>query len=124
MSKAASLAMKLRSLCLAAMSAKYEELAQRAGQEGWTPIRYLEYLCDTELAERSRRKTERLLKQSNLPQGKTYRGMAAGNQAGIQQIRKGGETNWRAFFSPLGGRKGSEIPSQDDKRVIVVSGEF
>ena len=40
MSKAASLAMKLRSLCLTAMSAEYEKLAQRAGQEGWTPIRY------------------------------------------------------------------------------------
>ena len=70
MSKTVSLAIKLRSLCLATMAAKYEELAQRAGQEGWTPIRYLEYLCDTELAERSRRKTERLLKQSGLPPGK------------------------------------------------------
>ena len=70
MSKTVSLAIKLRSLCLATMAAKYEELAQRAGQEGWTPIRYLEYLCDTELVERSRRKTERLLKQSGLPPGK------------------------------------------------------
>ena len=71
MSKAVSLAMKLRSLCLTAMAVEHETLAQRAGQEGWTPIRFLEYLCDTELTERSRRKTERLLKQSALPPGKT-----------------------------------------------------
>jgi len=71
MSKTVSLAMKLRSLCLSAMAAEHEELAQRAGQEGWTPIRFLEYLCDTELTERSRRKTERFLKQSALPPGKT-----------------------------------------------------
>lgn len=70
MSKAVSLAIKLRSLCLTAMAAQHEELAEQAGLEGWTQIRFLEYLCDTELAERSRRKTERLLKQSRLPPGK------------------------------------------------------
>jgi len=71
MGKVISLALKLRSLCLSAMATEHEKLAQRAGQEGWTPIRFLEYLCDTELTERSRRKTERFLKQSALPPGKT-----------------------------------------------------
>lgn len=71
MLKAVSLAMKLRSLCLACMAVEYEGIAERSGEEGWTPTRFLEYLCDMELAERSRRRTERLLKQSRLPPGKT-----------------------------------------------------
>lgn len=71
MSKAMSLDMKLRNLCLTAMMGQLEPMAQRAQNEGWTFVRYIEYLCDVELAERSRRKTERLLKQSALPEGKT-----------------------------------------------------
>jgi len=71
MTKAMSLDMKLRSLCLTGMMAQIEPMAKRAVNEGWTFIRYVEYLCDIELAERTRRKTERLLKQSGLPEGKT-----------------------------------------------------
>jgi DNA replication protein DnaC len=71
MSKAMSLDMKLRNLCLTGMMGQLEPMAQRAQNEGWTFVRYIEYLCDVELAERSRRKTERLLKQSALPDGKT-----------------------------------------------------
>jgi DNA replication protein DnaC len=71
MGKAMSLDMKLRSMCLTGMVSQVEPMAQRAQKEGWTFIRYVEYLCDVELAERSRRKTERLLKQAALPEGKT-----------------------------------------------------
>jgi len=71
MSKALSLDMKLRSMCLTGMVNQIEPMAQRAQKEGWTFIRYVEYLCDVELAERARRKTERLLKQAALPEGKT-----------------------------------------------------
>lgn len=63
MGKAMSLDMKLRSMCLTGMVSQVEPMAQRAQKEGWTFIRYVEYLCDVELAERSRRKTERLIHQ-------------------------------------------------------------
>lgn len=71
MSKAMSLDMKLRSLCLTGMVEQWEALAQRAETAGWTLVNYLEHLCDLELAERARRKTDRLLKQAGLPEGKT-----------------------------------------------------
>lgn len=71
MSKAMSLDMKLRSLCLTGMMGQLEPMASRAQNESWTFVRYVEYLCDVELAERARRKTERLLKQAALPEGKT-----------------------------------------------------
>jgi DNA replication protein DnaC len=71
MRKGMSLDMKLRSLCLTGMLEQMEPLAERAQHEGWTCLRYMEHLCDVELAERARRKTVRLLKQSALPEGKT-----------------------------------------------------
>jgi len=71
MDKPMSLDMKLRTLYLTGIIEELEPLAKRAEQEGWTMVRYLEHLCDVELAQRARRKTERFLKQAALPEGKT-----------------------------------------------------
>jgi DNA replication protein DnaC len=57
----------LRALCLTQMASDHEVVAAQAAQEGWTFAAYLRQLCDNELAARSRRRTERLLKESHLP---------------------------------------------------------
>lgn len=66
-----TLAMLLRALKLSAFAAHHEELAQHAGQEGWTCPHYLRQLVELELSERRGRRIERLLKASGLPTDKT-----------------------------------------------------
>ena len=61
----------LRSLCLTTMVREYEGLAGKAEKEGWGYAGYLRNLCEVELAERQSRSTERRLKRSGLPDGKT-----------------------------------------------------
>lgn len=61
----------LRALNLGEIALKFEELTIQAGQEGWSHERYLRELCEHELLRRSQRRTERLLKESHLPAGKT-----------------------------------------------------
>ena len=71
MSKNASVDMLLRSLCLSTMSRQYEALAETAETESWSYAQYLRNLCEIELSERARRRMERRLKESHLPDGKT-----------------------------------------------------
>ncbi|HYO68008.1 MAG TPA: ATP-binding protein, partial [Archangium sp.] len=66
-----TLAMLLRALKLPAFAAHHEELARRAGQEGWTCPHYLRQLVELELSERRGRRIERLLKASGLSTDKT-----------------------------------------------------
>lgn len=66
-----TLAMLLRALKLPAFAAHHEELAKRAGQEGWTCPHYLRQLVELELSERRGRRIERLLKASGLSADKT-----------------------------------------------------
>lgn len=61
----------LRALNLGGIAKNFEELTIKAGKEGWSHEVYLRQLCEMELAQRSQRRTERLLKDSNLPDGKT-----------------------------------------------------
>ena len=61
----------LRALRLPSFVACYAETAQRGEQEGWSFERYLEHMAEVELADRERRRTERLLKRSGLPADKT-----------------------------------------------------
>ncbi len=67
----ASLALMMRSLKLPAFARYAEEIAQKAEREGWTFGAYLHHLAELEVHERRRRRTERFLKQSDLPADKT-----------------------------------------------------
>ncbi|NCD35493.1 MAG: AAA family ATPase, partial [Spartobacteria bacterium] len=61
----------LKQLRLGTLRRQYELIAKQAVQEGWSYPYYLQALCETELAERERRRIERLLKQSRLPASKS-----------------------------------------------------
>ena len=61
----------LRSLYLTQMVKDHEPLADQAGREGWTFSTYLRRLCENEISTRARRRTERFLRESHLPDTKT-----------------------------------------------------
>lgn len=61
----------LKTLKLPTVGANLDEVAGKARDEGWTFERFLEYLLELELEERRRRRIERNLNRSNLPEGKT-----------------------------------------------------
>jgi len=61
----------LRSLYLTTMVKQYEDLAQKAENDGWSYTGYLRNLCEVELSERQARSIQRRLKGSGLPEGKT-----------------------------------------------------
>ena len=61
----------LRSFHLPTMATLWEESATRAEQENWGYRRFLQHLCESEAQDRRERKTQRLLKESGLPNGKT-----------------------------------------------------
>lgn len=61
----------LRELKLPGVAAHYRELAAAAERSSWSFEQYLSNLLELELAERKRRRIERLLKQSQLPSDKT-----------------------------------------------------
>jgi DNA replication protein DnaC len=66
-----SLGMLLRTLRLPAFAHYAQEVAQTAEREGWTYGRYLHHLAELEVEERSKRRIERMQRQSNLPAEKT-----------------------------------------------------
>ncbi len=61
----------LRALSLSEMAKRSDELTVQAGSEGWSHEQYLRVLCELELDRRAQRRTERLLKEARLPDGKT-----------------------------------------------------
>ena len=65
------LAVLLRSFHLPTMAALWEETVGRAERENWGYKRLLQHLCESEEQDRRERKTQRLLKESGLPDGKT-----------------------------------------------------
>jgi len=67
----ASLPVLLRSLCLGEMARELDRLTEVAGREGWSHEQYLRALCDLETACRAERRQRRLLKASELPDGKS-----------------------------------------------------
>ena len=66
-----SVSILLRSLCLGEIAKRCDEITEKAGHEGWSHERYLRELCELEITRRAQRRTERLLKESHLPDGKT-----------------------------------------------------
>jgi len=71
MNRKASTELLLRSLCLSTIASQYKDLAKNAENDNWDHIHYLHNLCEVELVERARRRVQRRLKQSKLPEGKT-----------------------------------------------------
>lgn len=65
------LVLMLRTLKLPGFAAHYREIASQNERKGWSFGQALHALCEIEMAERGHRRTERLLKQSNLPSDKT-----------------------------------------------------
>jgi DNA replication protein DnaC len=65
------LAVLLRSFHLPTMAAIWEETVGRAERENWGYKRLLQHLCESEEQDRRECKTQRLLKESGLPNGKT-----------------------------------------------------
>lgn len=66
-----SLDICLRALRLPIFAAHYQEIANKAEREAWSFTQYLYYLSELELEDRQRRRIERLLRASNLPDDKT-----------------------------------------------------
>lgn len=66
-----SLELMLRELRLGTVVRHAQEVAIRAEREGWSFTRYLHNLVEMELLERGQRRTQKWLKDSGLPTGKT-----------------------------------------------------
>jgi len=66
-----SLKIMLRSLHLPSILKEYDSLAHIAEANNWSFAQYLYALIELEVNDRSERRIKRLLKQSNLPDGKT-----------------------------------------------------
>jgi len=66
-----TLQLRLRAMHLPSFLEHYVELAQRAGAEGWSPVRYLTELVTLEANDRADRRMTRLLKEAKLPREKT-----------------------------------------------------
>lgn len=66
-----SLPMLMRSMRLTTVAKEYEPTIERAEAENWGYRRFITHLFEMEAGERLQRKVERLLKDSNLPVGKT-----------------------------------------------------
>jgi len=66
-----SLALLLKAFRLPTMADIYERVMQEAEQQGWGYRKFLLHLCEAEAQDRGERKLERLLKQSELPEGKS-----------------------------------------------------
>lgn len=68
---AASLPLLLRAMRLPTIAREYDQAIHRAEAENWGYQRFLSYLFETEANDRLQRKIARLLKDSNLPVGKS-----------------------------------------------------
>lgn len=68
---AAALSILLRSLGLTTMAREHDAALARAETEDWGYPRFLRHLVETEASERLRRRVDRLLKDSRLPEDKT-----------------------------------------------------
>lgn len=71
MTDAAALPMLLRQLRLPTMATCYEEVTERAMDQGWSVATTLATLCEYELGQREQRRLARHLKDARLPVGKT-----------------------------------------------------
>jgi DNA replication protein DnaC len=67
----ARLTLLLKQLRLPAMTALWNEFAERSDTEGWPAARFLAAMAEHEIAERDRRRIEQHLNDAHLLPGKT-----------------------------------------------------
>ncbi len=65
------LEMLFRQFKLPTMASQFAEMIEQAERDNWGYRKLLLQLCESESADRHERRQQRLLKQSELPQGKT-----------------------------------------------------
>lgn len=71
MKEIGALPLLLKQLALPTMQKLWQELAEKATDQGWHPARYLKELCEYEVADRHRRRLTRHMKESRLPSCKS-----------------------------------------------------
>lgn len=71
MNETESLPIMLKALHLPSVQLHYQRVARTAEADNWSYEQYLKALMELEMSERTERRTERLLKRSELPAGKT-----------------------------------------------------
>ncbi len=81
--KTAGLSLMLKQLRLGTLNDQYSVLAEQAIRENWSYPRYLQTLCEAELADRQSRRIERRLKHSRLPSSKTLEAL---NQKQLPEV--------------------------------------
>lgn len=67
----AALNIQLQALRLSQMRAHWKTLEQQAVASGWTPMAFLQQLCDLEVEHRQQQRLKRYLKEAKLPEGKS-----------------------------------------------------
>lgn len=82
---AARLPVMLNTLRLPTIGKLWPQFAAQADREGWGAGRFLAALCEHELANRDQRRIARHLRESELPQGKTF---ATFDFAAVPSVRK------------------------------------
>ena len=90
----ATLPLLLKELRLPSMGQLWKNIGEKARNQGWSPERYLNVLCDYEVADRQRRKLSRYLREAKLPKGKTIESFDFAtvpnlNKAQIVELGKG-----------------------------------
>lgn len=71
MNQAKNIVMMLRVLRMPTIQSHYSTLAKRAVNNNWSFEQYLKVLLEMEMSDRAKRRIQRLLKRSGLPEGKT-----------------------------------------------------
>lgn len=71
MKEGAILPTLLKQLRLPTMSRLWRETNSEAVQQGWTPVRYLQTLCEHEVSHRDNQRLTRHMRAAQLPRGKT-----------------------------------------------------
>ncbi len=103
----------LKRLRLPGFQAHWGPHSGLASHEGWSHQRYLLELCEVEMAERHKRKTQRLIYESKLPKGKTIETfdrdrLPMSEQRKLELLMEGGFASGRdnvlAFGNPGSGK--------------------
>jgi len=83
----ATLPMMFKALRLPAFAQHWEQFAELAEAERWTPPQYLANLCEHELADREARRIERYTHEARLPPGKTLASFDFDHVPGLDRVQ-------------------------------------
>ena len=83
----AVLPLLLTQLHLPTMRGLWEDMAKEAEVKGWSGPKYLSNLCESEIADRERRRLSRRMAEAQLPRGKTLESYDFSSIAGINKAK-------------------------------------